>query len=530
MPIKIAAETTGKAAAWDIVSLIDLEVAVSRDEGVGDAELKQRERQFYLSLGRAGVPSNLLKNRSWLLWQWLHFRRPDLIKDGSTPGGEVAEWLNTIKHVGFWLIALLGASWVWGNLSSKTVIAPVFAVLTTGIPFLLSGVGFYLLMVQRVPSLHVAPSIFRGIIVRALTAGVKSGIRHLSADHARNILAAVGALRIRFSERGGIVVSQLAHVTHLLGLGMVIGISVALFCFKTFSDQNYGWMTHASWVNEKTISGFVRTVATPWRPFAGEGIGYPTKEQIARSHFFRDNQPKEDIHVHTDNVTWSSFLLLTSLTWGVLPRLGLFFAGIKERRRACTAETFTQHRFHKVWTRMTLKTDESVHPEPQESATEVMLQTVISEKQPDETVVQQNILLVPKELSSETMLERFCSVLKQEHGFAVTQTRVFPSLPSERNTLLIELETPTSVGHFEILLLEEAFTPPTQALRKFLSMCRERFPKASIRIVLIGDSSVAGHWERPSELYCSVWKESIADMGDARISMLLIQSSLIPQQ
>ena len=510
--------------SWDIGSLIDLEIAVSRDEGDKSEDLKRRDREFFRTLESAGTPAKLLKNRSWVLWQWLQFRKPELTADGTTPGGEVAGWLDTIKNVGFCLLFLLGATWVWGNLSSKAVNAPVFAVLTTGIPFVLSCAGFYLVLSHRVPRMHTAPSIFRGIVAGVLTKGVRSGIRHLrgrlDADRVRTVRASLGALRIRLAERGGIVVSRLTSATHLLGLGMVIGISVALFWFKTASYQNYGWMTHASWMNEATIGGFVRTIATPWRPFAGEGKGYPTAEQIARSQFFLNNEPQETNRAA--NVTWSSFLLLTSLVWGVLPRVGLYVAGKRDHRRALGAETFTQHRFEAPWSRMTRPDVKIVRPITLGPDPKILGKGGGIENL-DKSEGLRNILLVPSEISAEKLVERIRTALDHEYGLAVVETQRFPSLPNERAALLDQIGTP-SAGAIELLLVQEAFMPPVRELLRFLSTCRGRFPNASIRVILVGKTIGECQWDPPSESDRSVWSEKITSLGDPRLSLVLLES------
>jgi hypothetical protein len=525
-PVFAVSEGSDKAAAWDIASLIDLEVAVRRDEGGKLEDLKRRDREFFRSLESAGTPANLLKSRSWVLWRWLQFRKPELTADGSTPGGEVAGWLDTIKHVGFCVLFLIGVSWVWGNLNRDTVSVLRFAAITTGIPFGLSCVGFYLLVSHRMPRLRAGPSIFGGIVASVLTRGVKNWVRHLGtcldADRVRTVSATVGALRIRLADRGGIVVSRLASATHLLGLGMVIGISVALFWFKTFSDQNYGWMTHASWMKEATVGRIVRTIAAPWRPFACEGRGYPTADQIARSHFFRDDEPRAKDH--SANETWSSFLLLTSLVWGVLPRVGLFLVGKRDHRRALAAETFTQHRFDDPWRRMTRREVVIGHPESRQDPADESGEIGNDPEKPDEADGQRSILLVPAEIAAEKLVELFRAALDHEHALAVTETRAFPELPNERDVLLDEFGTPPSVGTLELLLLQEAFMPPTRGLRRFLSSCRERFPKASIRVILIGKSHPECGWDAPSESDRSVWSDNITSLGDPRLSLVLLES------
>jgi hypothetical protein len=512
---KSSQESPGRLALWDIASLIDLEMAVSVDDGRKDEELKRRDREFFLSLRRAGNAEILLKSRPWVLWQWLQHRKPELAVDGSTPGEEVAGWLTKIQQFGFCLFLLLGIVWVWGNLNRDMVSVLTFALVTTGIPLVLSSAGFYFLLSHRFPRLRPSPPIFRGMVASVLTACVKKCLRHLGtrleADRIRTVKATLGALRIRLADRRGIVASKIASATHMLGLGWVIGISVALFFFKSFSDQNYGWMTHASWIQESTVSAIVRWIAVPWRTVAGEGKGYPTAAQIMRSRFFRAEKHLEKDH--SANETWSSFLLLTSLAWGVMPRVALFVAGRRDHRRALESELFTQHRFDEPWRRMTRREFVISHPNPKQAPDELICPT----EEPSHNNVHQCILLVPAELAAEAFLVLLRAALDRDYGLAVTDTRVFSESPDHRAQLLAEFRKPSSANTIELLFLQEAFMPPTRGFRRFLTLCREHNPNASIRVILIGNS----YPESCSASDRSVWSENIISLGDARISLLV---------
>jgi hypothetical protein len=509
------------APAWDLGSLIDLEVAVSQDSDEDKERLKRRDRDFFLHLKKQSLPSgDLLKSRSWVLWQWLQFRKPDLAIHEITPGDEVGNWIEAIKKAGLGLMALLGAIWVWGNLSRSEVNVVVFGFLTVGIPFILSCVGFWFLWSNRTPSGRPAPSIFRGLFAGLLIKCVKNGLRNgsmrASGDRVRTAKAAVGAIRIRCAERGGIVFSSLASATHLLGLGMVLGISVALFWFKTSSDQNYIWRSHAAWTNETTIGQGARLFALPWSPVFGEGRGYPSPAQIENTRAYRDGKAQQTDR--TANDAWSSFLLLASLCWGVFPRLALYSAGRRALRKALTAETFTQHRFDDAWRRMTRPEVSIDHPTDRERPDEQLAQPGHSMEPLLDNVGENCILLIPNELNATELIPRIRTSLTQETGSVPTAIQPFSDLPSERIALLERIGKEYGQPA-ELLLLLQAFIPPTRALSEFLKQCRQQFPKASLRIALIGKVRGQTGWDAPSGSDHFVWNNFITAAGDPRLSI-----------
>ena len=455
-----------------------------------------------------------------MLWQWLQFRKPDLTIHEITPGDEVGNWLEAIKKAGFGIMALLGAVWVWGNLSRSEVNVVVFGFLTVGIPFILSCVGFWFLWSNRTPSGRPAPSIFRGLFAGLLIKCVKNGLREgsmrVSGDRVRAAKAAVGAIRILCAERGGIVFSSLASATHLLGLGMVLGISVALFWFKTSSDQNYVWRSHAAWTNEATIGRGVRVFALPWSPVFGEGRGYPSPAQIENSRDYRDRNAQTTDR--TANDSWSSFLLLASLCWGMFPRLALYAAGRRARRKALNAETFTQHRFEEPWRRMTRPEVSIKRPTDSERPDEQSAPPGHTADPLPDNAAENCILMIPNELNATELLSGIRTSLRQETGSVPAATQPFPGLPKERTALLgcIEKEyaQPT-----ELVLLSQAFMPPTRELSEFLKQCRQRFPKASLRVALIGEVQDSTRWEAPAKSHLSVWDTFITAIGDPRLSV-----------
>ena len=305
---------------WDLASLVDLEIAVTQEKSLDEADLKRRDRGFYKRYRRQGGVAGC---RSRAFRAWLEERRQEAKKDLPTPGQEAQACLGWIKSLGSMATFLVGATWAWGALTLHG--APVnvltFWFLTIGIPLLLTAVGFYLLVGRRSPHVPQSPLILKRLLAKLVLSGVLR-TEHLLAERIGSdrdlaLRARAGELQARIADRHGLVSALLANTLHLLGLGMVLGIFSALFAFKNFSNQDYGWQSDAACVNAERVEGFVGLIALPWTSIFGGDFGHPTTREIEGTRFFR-NEGVRGMD-HTASINWSSFLVFSSLFWCVLP-------------------------------------------------------------------------------------------------------------------------------------------------------------------------------------------------------------------
>ena len=503
---------------WDLASLVDLEIAVTQEKILDDTDLKHRDRVFFKCYREAGGPAG---SRSRAFRGWVEERRRESQRDIPTPGHEAQAWLGWIKSLGFMVTFLLGATWAWGALTVHG--APVnvltFWLLTIGIPLLLTGMGFYLMLGRRLPRTPESPLILKRLLARLLVSGVLR-TEHLFTGPigtAREVTlrASAGELRARFSDRHGLISALLANTLHFLGLGMVLGIFAALFSFKNFSNQDYGWQSDAACVKAERVEGFVGFIAWPWTCVLGRDVGHPTTREIEGTRFFRNEGVKG--MDHTASVNWSSFLVFSSLFWGVLPRLVILVAGRLVSRRQLNAEDFSQHRFDALWRRM-VTPDITIEPTGLEDTPDPP--TTVTE--PDNSQVQgTGFLLIPQELSSDKLRQNVIGCLEFRYGNSPNEFRYVPSLPTPRAALVNELASLADDDRVDLHILQESFMPPVKEFRAFLMDCRAKLgTRASLRVVLIGARTGDGTWALASDQDRSIWNDKIAAIGDPRISLL----------
>lgn len=396
-----------------------------------------------------------------------------------------------------------------------------FWFLTIGIPLLLTGLGFYLLFGRKLPRTPEPPLILKRLLAKLLVSGVLR-TEHLFTDRigsARELAlrANAGELRSRFSDRHGLISAVLASTLHVLGLGMVLGIFAALFSFKNFSNQDYGWQSDAACVKAERVEGFVGLISLPWTCVLGRDVGHPTTREIECTRFFRNEGVKG--MDHAASVNWSSFLVLSSLFWGVLPRVALLVAGRLVSRRQLHVEDFSQHRFDALWLRMTTP---DVSIEPTDPGNPIVISTPVVE--PDNSQAQgTGLLLIPQELSSDKLRQNVISRLGSQYGHAPNDSRYLPPMPTPRVALLAELVPLADGGRMNLYILQESFMPYGREFRDFLTDCRAKLGSAtSLRVVLIGMRTGDGVWAPASDIERSVWNDKLAAIGDPRISVLTL--------
>ncbi len=508
---------------WDLASLVDLEIAVTQEKSLADTDLKARDRAFYQ---RYRAEGGAVGSRSQTLRAWVEVRRGDSAQATPTPGQEAQACVGWIKSLGSMATFLLGSMWAWGALTLHG--APVnvltFWFLTIGIPLLLTAAGFYLLMGWRLPRGPHAPMILKRLLARLVVSGVLRSEHFLTdrigSDREAALRAHGGELRARFADRHGLIAAILANTLHVLGLGMVLGIFAALFVFKNFSNQDYGWQSDAACVTAGRVDGFVGLIAMPWTRVLGRDAGQPSSREIERTRFLR-NEGVKGID-HAASINWSSFLVFSSLFWGVLPRVLLCVAGRVAVRRRVQAEDFSQHRFDALWRRMenpdiTMAPSGSVAPGDACAAA----------WEPDTSQGQAaGLLLLPQELASDKLRQNVVSRLAAQHGHSPHQVRALPALPGPRTALVDQLASGTAGNRLDLLILQEAFMPPVREFREFLLSCRAKLGgRCSLRVVLIGARTGDGTWAAPTAQDRAVWQERIAAIGDARISVLTLNSA-----
>lgn len=508
--------TSDPLSKWDLASIIDLEYLCSDDDAHEDEELKQRDRNFFLQLAESGVEdAALLSNKTVVLRRWVENRREST--SFPRPGQATAEILASLQFWGFLGLVLFGALFTWGalNISGTQVNVILFSFLTVGIPLLLSLVGFYLLFSERYPRLAGSSGFLANALGRQIFdvgfRTARSFDRKLPQAQRLRVERIKGASGRRLHGHGPVISGTLTSLVHLLGLGMVIGIFISIFLFRTASDQNYGWKTHSGWLTEGNLHSIVRVVATPWRWYAADGIGYPTMTQIHETRIFK-NDSNHQVNLG-DSITWSSFLMWSSLYYGLLPRLALFTLGKRYLRCAFAHEDF--HKYDTLWRRLTIQ--DVVINTPTESPPPD-LPSYRSIPSTNVSVQGSVVLLIPQNLDANKLAQELVEPLRNQ-SLHYNRVVVLPSLPTERQSLLQSLAERSAQHPARLMILQESFMPPNASFLRFVSTaCRDVLGVTiPIHVILLHDSdrSNAGN-------LIAAWRHRFGLLGDPLISLVVV--------
>ena len=513
------------ALRWDLASLVDLETILEWDQSQEATTLKQRDRAFYVHHCGDGAGG---RSRSEAFRAWVEERRRELTQCSPTPGEEAASLLRWLAFSGFFVTFLFGAIVAWGALTVHGVPVNVltFWLLLVGLPFLLTMAGFYLLLGCRFSHVPQPPLFLKRLLAKQLAFGVlRAGhllTGRIGSEREALLRARAGELRSRFSDRHSLISSLLANTLHLFGFGMVLGIFAALFSFKNFSNQDYGWQSDAAYVNAGRVERFTSLVSLPWTSIFGRDAGRPTMVEIKHTRYLR-NQERTELD-HSSSINWSSFLVLSSLFWGVLPRAVLLLSGRVVSRRQLNTGDFNQHRFDALWRRMEKPSFTTVS-ESSRVPDELAAVAVATPDKP-QLLLGSGLLVIPQELSSEKLGRNVADRLEAQYGLSSHEFRPLPPLPLLRALLLEELASLPGASRMDLHFLQESFMPPVREFSMFLKSCRKSLGRnASLRVVLVGERTGDGTWSVPSAQHRSVWENKIAAIGDPRLSVLSLDPS-----
>ncbi len=448
---------------WDIASLIDLEILNTQDKDQDENLLHQRDRAIYLDSAKQTefvLPER--EDQSMMFRYWVEMRRREKEFPDPGPGETVDAFISTAKWMGFVMCLVIGWMLTWATLaiSGKHINAWLFWLI-----FILVPLGFTLLgawwLIRPPPAngpKRILLNLLVHILVRIRNLAAAGLHRRLKRNQEDWLWTLFGKTKRSLYGRKQIFLLALESLAHFLGLGLVIGIFLAILTFKSFSEpgQGYKLPTQAAIFSGARVHSIVRALSLPWGWFHGEGQGYPSLEQIKTAE--AKNQEAFEV--------WSSFFLWSSLVYGVLPRLGLWVAGRIRLRRAITSGGYAK--FDALWRRMTEGVVVIAHPEEPEVPTDPRVPTSPSPAKPATSAQKRkSVLLVPGHLNNPELVESVRRQLQSER-LAFEKTEALPSLPKERALFVESLANLSGGSPARVLVLQQAFMPPNQAFERFV--------------------------------------------------------------
>ncbi len=363
-----------EARGWTVADLIDLEYYLDADESElrehpsARKTLAERDRSLYLDtiapeIGdqRPHTPAH----RRLSLRRWLAARRnaerPEMrsILPGEAFGS--AERLVTmlLAVVGF-IVGIGVASTLLSYDGTRPVSVSWYLFLLVIVQFLLvaSLVTAWGLRKARGRGAGAAPGILthivRPLVAKAASWFQSQRIGHAAAEIQDQARARHGLLKSQYAVYGPVSYLPLLIPAQIFGIAFNVGVILTTLILEWFTDLAFGWGSTLN-VHPQTIFDMTRLIALPWSWLLGEGIGFPSLEQVAGSRIFLEHWASVTPTVKPDPAhlrSWGSFLLLAVTTYGLLPRLMLWGGSVLARRMILVRLPFTHSRTQALYARM----------------------------------------------------------------------------------------------------------------------------------------------------------------------------------
>jgi hypothetical protein len=355
---------------WTVPDLIDFEYYVELDEQAlrerpaAYAEFVDRDRSLYLDYAVPGLAAKGLHtplHRRWSLRRWLTARRNAELPDARDllPGTAFARAQRLV------ILALAAAGFLVGIGAASALLSydghhPVnvawYMLLLVGLQFVVIGGGAlaWALRGSRPVGTAVQDLTLLGRLIRPLFTWFGRLAQHHRLAHASQevrdrALAGTGMLKSQYLLYGPVSYLPVLVPAQVFGVTFNLGVILTTVALEWFTDLAFGWGSALD-VGPQAVYDLAHTLATPWSWLFGEGLGYPNLEQVAGS---RINLKDPLFLLNADHLrSWRWFLVLSVLTYGLLPRLVLLSISLFVQRRVLNRLPFTHARTQALYARL----------------------------------------------------------------------------------------------------------------------------------------------------------------------------------
>ncbi|WP_373509172.1 DUF2868 domain-containing protein, partial [Thiocapsa sp.] len=366
-------EAPDGARHWTVADLIDFEYYLDADE----RELREqasarkvpaeRDRALYLddiAPEVADLPPHTPTHRRISLRRWLAARRgaepPEM--RGILPGSAFASAQRSVVIL-LAVFGFLGGIGVASALLSYDGTRPVsiswYLFLLVIVQFLLvisvaAAWGLRRARGQGAAAPGVMMHVVRPLVAKAASWFQSQRIGHAAADVQDQVRARQGLLKSQYALYGPVSYLPLLIPVQVFGVAFNVGIILTTVLLEWFTDLAFGWSSTLN-VHPQTIFDMTRLIALPWGWLLGEGIGYPSLEQVAGSRIILEHWATATPTVKPDPAhlrSWGSFLVLAVFAYGLLPRLALWGGSVLAQRFILARLPFTHSRTQALYARM----------------------------------------------------------------------------------------------------------------------------------------------------------------------------------
>lgn len=366
-----SAEPYAESSRWTVPDLIDFDYYIDADDQTmrerpaERAGLSERDRRLYLERIRGKLPESTQEHspghRSAALRLWLDQRRgsEDPALRRLLPGASFARGQRLVS-VGLGVFGcVLGAS-IASTLLHYDGEHPVnvswYLFVLVLLQILLAATTMAAWALRRSQPLKAAMEdlsllshLIRPLLLRVAGWVQRQRLAHATSEVRDQAKAKAGLLQSHYALYGPASYLPVLIAAQIFGICFNLGAISTTVALEWFSDLAFGWGSALD-VQPQTIHDLARFIALPWSWAFGEGLGYPTLEQIAGSRIsLKDALSTLDAE---DLRAWRWFLVLSVITYGLLPRLLLLGLSMLTQARTLAALPFTHQRTQALYARL----------------------------------------------------------------------------------------------------------------------------------------------------------------------------------
>ena len=366
-----AARPETESNRWTVPNLIDFDYYIDFDEQAMHEHfterkrLTERDRGLYLERIRGAVPESAPEHspqhRSAALRRWLEQRR--MVEDPALrpllPGASFAR-AQRLVTIGLGVFGCVVGAGVASALLQYDGTHPVnvswYLFVLVLLQILLAAMTTAIWALRRsrpvqttMQDVSLVSQLIRPVFSRVAGWIQRQRLTHVSAEVRDRAKAKTGLLQSHYALYGPASYLPILIAAQVFGIGFNLGAITTTVALEWFSDLAFGWGSALD-VQPQTIYDLARFIALPWSWAFGEGLGYPTLEQIAGSRIsLKDALSTLDAG---DLRAWRWFLVLSVFTYGLLPRLVLLGLSVLTQARTLASLPFTHQRTQALYARM----------------------------------------------------------------------------------------------------------------------------------------------------------------------------------
>jgi hypothetical protein len=494
-----------------LADLVDVELQLLRDRDAGREDVRRRDRRIGIAIDAgARAASSDPDQRMAVLRDWVRAVHAEAGHESA--GARMVR----VQHALGLLLTLFGllsgtgaAAAVLSYDGTRPVNVVHFLALFVGLQAILLLLLALSTTLWRLRARLPAASGVYALLRWAFDAVGGLFERRLSADQRAMLKAARGRLRSSHIVYGHVERWLLVSLAQRLGLAFNLGALATCLYLVAFSDLAFAWQTTLSF-NAEGFHRMLSVLAAPWSWAYPEGL--PTLDVVRASRYFRlDSSFGQEAPAELLGQWWR-FLVLCLVTYGLAPRVIVSLLARAKLRRALAALRLDHGEIASLLERLASPLVQTHSPAPEvgpEDRPAPGSGAAVAAVRPNSlatVVVWGDVPIDPAQVHA---------LVAARFGWRVGSISLAGAGEARHDEASIQaVATGQDGDRAPVVVLAEAFEPPTREARAFLGRLREAIGEVRPIVVGLVDSEGPERWSQPSSDDLRVWQRHIAQLGD----------------